>query len=118
MTINSKFKYLGVGEAQYVGIPHDYVLFTEEHQLLKKDTWDKFIEVFTENSDDHDKGWRCEFWGKMMRGACLTYRYHGNEELYAVLEYAVKELLKVQRADGRFSTYSEEVQFNGWDLWG
>ena len=118
MTINSKFKYLGVGEAQYVGIPHDYVLFTEEHQLLKKDTWDKFIEVFTENSDDHDNGWRCEFWGKMMRGACLTYRYHGNEELYAVLEYAVKELLKVQREDGRFSTYSEEVQFNGWDLWG
>ena len=35
-----------------------------------------------------------------------------------MLEYAVRELLKVQRDDGRFSTYSEEKQFNGWDLWG
>ena len=35
-----------------------------------------------------------------------------------LLEYAVKELLKAQRDDGRFSTYSEEKQFNGWDLWG
>ena len=118
MAINNKFRYLGISEAKYTGAPHDYVLFTEEHQLLKKATWDKFIEVFTENSDDHDIGWRCEYWGKMMRGACLTYTYHGSDELYEMLDYAVRGLLKVQRDDGRFSTYSEEAQFNGWDLWG
>ncbi len=115
---NNKFNYLGIAEAKYVGAPHEYVLITERHQLLEKKTWDKFVEVFTENSDDHDIGWRCEYWGKMMRGACLTYRYHGDEELYAMMEYAVRELLKVQREDGRFSTYSEGAQFNGWDLWG
>ena len=118
MTVKNKFNYLGIGEAAYQGAPHDYVLITEKHQLLEKKTWDKFVEVFTENSDDHDMGWRCEYWGKMMRGACLTYRYHGTDELYSMLEYAVRSLLKVQRDDGRFSTYSEEAQFNGWDLWG
>ncbi len=116
--IKNKFSYLGVAEAKYTGAVHDYVLITERHQLLDKKTWDKFVEVFTENSDDHDIGWRCEYWGKMMRGACLTYRYHGDGELYSMLEYAVRELLKVQREDGRFSTYSEEKQFSGWDLWG
>ena len=118
MSVKNTFNYLGVAEAKYTGAPHDYVLITEEHQLLDKKTWDKFVEVFTENSDDHDIGWRCEYWGKMMRGACLTYRYHGDDNLYAMLEYAVRELLKVQREDGRFSTYSEKMQFNGWDLWG
>ena len=118
MTISNKFNYLGIAEAKYSGAPHEYVLFTEKHQLLNKKTWDKFVEVFTEDSDDHDIGWRCEYWGKMMRGACLTYRYHGTDELYEMLDYAVRELLKVQREDGRFSTYSEKMQFNGWDLWG
>lgn len=118
MSIKNKFTYLDIAAAKYSGAVHDYVLITEKHQLLDKKTWDKFVEVFTENSDDHDVGWRCEYWGKMMRGACLTYRYHGDEELYSMLEYAVRELLKVQRDDGRFSTYSEEMQFNGWDLWG
>ena len=118
MSVKNTFNYLGVAEAKYTGVVHDYVLITEEHQLLDKKTWDKFVEVFTENSDDHDIGWRCEYWGKMMRGACLTYRYHGDDKLYAMLEYAVHELLKVQREDGRFSTYSEKMQFNGWDLWG
>ena len=116
--INNKFEYLDVAEAKYSGIVHDYVEITERHQLLDKRTWDKFVAVYTENSDDHDVGWRCEYWGKMMRGACLTYRYHGDEKLYEMLDYAVRELLKVQRDDGRFSTYSEEMQFNGWDLWG
>ena len=116
--ITNKHNYLCPGEAEYSGVPHNYVLITEKHQLLDKRTWDKFVEVFTEDSDDSDVGWRCEFWGKMMRGACLTYRYHATDELYSVLDYAVRKLLKAQREDGRFSTYSEKMQFNGWDLWG
>ena len=118
MSIKNKLEYLTPGSGEYTGPVHDYVLLTESHQLLKKETWDKFIEVYTENSDDHDLGWRCEYWGKMMRGACLTYMYHSSDELYEVLDYAVRGLLAVQREDGRFSTYSEKMQFNGWDLWG
>ncbi len=118
MSVDNKFNFLGVADSEYTGYAHECVLFTEKHQLLKKATWDKFIEAFTENSDDNDIGWRCEYWGKMMRGACLTYTYRGTDELYEVLDYAVRGLLKVQREDGRFSTYSEQMQFNGWDLWG
>ncbi len=116
--IKNKLSYLNTADASYTGIVHDNVLFTEKHQLLNKKTWDKFVEAFTEDSDDNDIGWRCEYWGKMMRGASLTYMYHGTDELYEVLDYAVRSLLKAQRDDGRFSTYSEEKQFNGWDLWG
>ena len=42
MTVENKFNYIGIGEASYVGAPHDYVLITEKHQLLNKSTWDKF----------------------------------------------------------------------------
>ena len=118
MSIKNTFEFLTPASANYVGAVHDYVLITENHQLLDKKTWDKFIEVFTEDSDDHDLGWRCEYWGKMMRGACLTYTYHATDELYSVLDYAVRGLLEAQRDDGRFSTYSEGKQFDGWDLWG
>ena len=106
------------GYAKYEGVADRYVKFTEEHQLLDKETWRRFVEVFRHDSDDFDRGWRCEFWGKMMRGGCLTYMYSGTEELYRALLFAVEDMLTAQRADGRFSTYSEEMQFSGWDLWG
>lgn len=110
--------YLPIGAASYTGAPEDFVRFTMKHQLLDRDTWAKFVKVFTEDSDDEDQGWRCEYWGKMMRGACLTYMYAGDKALYTVLEEAVTSLLAVQRADGRFSTYSKDIQLRGWDLWG
>ena len=69
MPINNKFNYLDVAEAKYTGAPHDYVLITEKHQLLNKKTWDKFVWVFTEDSDDHDIGWRCEYWDQAEFGA-------------------------------------------------
>ena len=106
------------GVAEYGGVADAYVRFTEEHQLCDKETWRRFVEVFRHDSDDFDSGWRCEFWGKMMRGGCLTYMYSGSEELYSALDGAVRDLLTAQRPDGRFSTYSEEKQFSGWDLWG
>ena len=52
MSIKNTFEFLTPASASYVGAVHDYVLITENHQLLDKRTWDKFIEVFTENSDD------------------------------------------------------------------
>ncbi len=109
---------LGPGAARYTGPPDNYVRFAMEHQLLDAQTWEKFVQVFREDSDDFDKGWRGEYWGKMMRGACLTYAYNADEALYAVLETTVRDLLTAQRADGRFSTYSSEAMLDGWDLWG
>lgn len=115
--MKNKLNYLGIGNASYTGVAHDYVQFTESHQLKNRTLWDRFVHVFTEDADN-DHAWRCEYWGKMMRGACLTYMYHPTEELYEVLENAVRGLLDAQREDGRFSTYSTEEEFTGWDMWG
>lgn len=105
-------------EVEFAGICRDYLDFTLGHQLLRPETWADFTRVFTSDSDDGDRGWRCEYWGKMMRGACLCFRATGNEALYALLRDTVGDLLRAQRPDGRISTYSDLCQLTGWDLWG
>ena len=88
-------------------------------QLLDTKVWHLFVEQFRHPGvDDADSGWRCEYWGKMMRGACFTYRVTGDEALYAVLEKTVREMLTAEDPLGRFSTYSVGAEFHGWDLWG
>jgi len=116
--VDNRLSYLDYGAAAYSGIADRYIRFTMSHQLLNPNTWENFVHVFTEDSDDETQGWRCEFWGKMMRGACLIYMYNKDEGLYDVLEKTVRDLLKAQRSDGRFSTYSAENQLHGWDIWG
>ena len=115
--VHGKMQYLKPGAARYTGAADRYVDFTMDHQLLHPETWKKFVRVFRADSDDADLGWRGEYWGKMMRGACLIYRYNQDARLYAVLEETVRDMLSAQRADGRFSTYSREAQLQGWDIW-
>ena len=111
-------QFLEPGDYSPSGVYLDYLDFTLNRQLLKPQTWADFARVFTADSDDRDRGWRCEYWGKMMRGACLCYRAAGNEALYGVLRSTVLDLLAAQRRDGRISTYSDACQLTGWDLWG
>lgn len=106
------------GSVRYEGLMDRYVRFAMEHQLMNEKTWQDFVAVFRADSDDRDNGWRGEYWGKMMRGACLTYRYNRDEGLYSVLEHTVRQMLETQRSDGRFSTYSRKAQLHGWDMWG
>lgn len=88
-------------------------------QLTDTRVWRLFVEQFRHPGvDDADAGWRCEYWGKMMRGACFTYRVTGDEALYAVLEGTVRDMLTAEDPLGRFSTYSTEAEFHGWDIWG
>ncbi len=111
--------YLSPGSAQYEGISKDMLTFTMQHQLMDAGTWQSFVQVYRADSDDEDMGWRCEYWGKMMRGAVLTYQHTGDEALYKVLEDTMRDLLTTARPDGRFSTYSDEKQLSGgWDVWG
>ncbi len=118
MPINNRFSYLPFGAAQYGGAADKYVKFTMEHQLINADTWADFVRVFRADSDVETGAWRCEYWGKMMRGAVLTYTYNKDESLYRVLENTVLDLLSAQREDGRFSTYPADNQLFGWDMWG
>ena len=79
--------------------------------------WERFVQQFKEDSD-YDAGWRCEYWGKMMRGACFVYSYSQNPRLYEVLTDTVKDLLSAQDELGRISSYAVSHEFDGWDLWG
>ena len=92
--------------------------FVTENQLKDAELFKNIINQFRSNVDDDDKGWRCEYFGKIMRGGALTYAYTKDKSLYRVLEEAVKDMLTTQDNLGRFSTYSVEAEFDGWDLWG
>ena len=108
----------GIGEARYTGTADEAVRFTLLHQLLDGALWKRLTDVFGYDSDSVDNGWRCEFWGKTMRGGCLTYRYTGDEALYETLTAAAERLLALQRDDGSFSTYPAGADLCGWDVWG
>lgn len=115
--IQYAYRYLPEGCARYEGAVHDNAAFVLQKQLLDKPLWDKFVYVFTERPDAADLGWRGEYFGKMMRGACLTYRYLPDETLYGVLYETVRGILDAQDANGRITTYPQEQEFCGWDMW-
>ncbi len=107
------------GSAVYTGQLSDAIHYIEQAQLMDPALWSLLVEQFRiGNVDDHDFGWRSEYWGKMMRGACFTYAYTQNETLYRVLEDTVRDLLTTQDQYGRIASYSITKEFHGWDLWG
>ncbi len=92
--------------------------FVKKYQIYDRNLWKKFADQFTRASDLSDNGWRCEYWGKMMRGAASVYAYTKDAELYEILKETVCDILSAVEADGRISTYSREKEFCGWDMWG
>ncbi len=118
MENTQNLRFLPFGAAKYQGEADFFAKFIEEYQLKNTSSWEAFVKVFERGEDDADLGWRCEFFGKMMRGAALTYMYTASDELYAVLEEATRALLSKQSDDGAITTYSKEMEFEGWDLWG
>ena len=113
--IKKIYTYLPNGAAKYENAVHKNAAFILQKQLKDKTLWEKFIHVFEEKADILDNGWRGEYFGKMMRGACLTYRYLPDEELYAILYDTVKGLLATQDNEGRITTYTKETDFHGWE---
>lgn len=111
------FSHLENGSQKYIGTADFYARFILENQLKDRTLWQKFVKVFSTREDGADKGWRGEYFGKMMRGACITYCYLPDEELYAILEGAVRDLLATQDEAGRIATYPVESELCGWDLW-
>ena len=100
------------------GVLGDVFEFTRDKQLMDPALWTKFVAQFQPGVDDEDKGWRCEYWGKMMRGAALVYGCTKDQALYDVLEATVREILTRQDELGRISSYSVENELDGWDIWG
>lgn len=101
----------------FSGCLDNAIKFIEKIQLLDQNLWARFVEQYRMLDADYDNGWRGEYWGKMMRGACLTYSYTRNSKLYNILSDSVKELLDCQETDGRMSTYAKNHEFQDWDMW-
>ena len=107
------------GSSCYEGRTDEMIRFVEGATCMDPSLWALFVAQFRiGNTDDRDGGWRIEYWGKMMRGACFTYAYTQNEELYHILENTVRDLLTTQDKEGRITTYSHEKEFTSWDMWG
>ncbi len=115
--IKKVYEYLPKGAAKYNDLAHESAVFILQKQLKDRTLWKKFVNVFQEKADIVDNGWRGEYFGKMMRGACLTYRYLPDDELYGILYDTVKGLLATQDDEGRITTYTKETEFHGWDMW-
>ena len=116
--IKNKVEMLKDGAFNYTGIVNDTIHLVQEKQLKDAKYWKLFVEQYRKgNVDDHDRGWRGEYWGKMMRGASLTYLYTQDEELYNLLEESVYDLLTTQDELGRFASYSVDCEFSEWDMW-
>ena len=111
------YHYLPAGAARYTGVADAHARFIIEKQLKDRVSWEKFVQVFVERPDVCDWGWRGEYYGKMMRGACLSYRYAPDEELYEILYKTVSGLLDTQDELGRIASYPVSHEFGGWDIW-
>ncbi len=99
----------------YNGLIDEAARFVEKLQLLDKPLWEKVIKVFEYGK--FQKGWHGEYWGKLMRGGCMVYKYTESEELYNTLTDAVKGLLVCQDGEGRISAYDKEYELLDWDVW-
>lgn len=102
---------------KFTGLTEEVFQFVENFHLTDEIHWRRFVEQFRIHSDVEDRGWKGEFWGKMMRGASLVYAYTKNETLYRTLSKTVEDMIESQDALGRISTYTVEEEFTGWDLW-
>lgn len=110
---------LRAGSYDFHGPLRDAMDFIQRRQLLDGKLWKLFVNQFRQGDvDDADRGWRCEYWGKMMRGGCFVWQSNRDPELYEALKATVLDMLSVQDGMGRFSTYSPEKEFDGWDIWG
>lgn len=123
------------------GVWLDAVRFLERNQICDVNLWRVFVDLFRTGADDADGKWRCEYLGKMMRGAAMvlqsrigcrdytqSYRYlpdggmeprpeAGEDRMYLILKDTVRDLLSTADREGQITTYRANA-FTGWDLWG
>jgi len=120
-TENINFDKLFVidGEKEYSGRFQDAVELITKIQLKDPAKWALFVNQFRNGVDGlvDGRGWRGEYWGKMIRGDSMIYRYTHNKELYDILEATVIDMMSARDADGRISSYDRAHEFNAWDIW-
>lgn len=105
------------GSFSCVGIVDDIIKYVEHVQLKDRSIWRMLTDQFGGTDDDEDNGWRGEYWGKLMRGACIVYEYTHDPELYSILLESAEQIIKYADDEGRITAYSKENEFCGWDIW-
>ena len=113
---NCKFDSLPSGVVKLHGAVGNAIRNVAENRIKQID-WNKLVTIFRMRSEN-DNMWRCEFWGKNLRGAIRAWRMTRDPELKNIIRKTVEDLLSAQTADGRISSYPEDKQLGGWDLWG
>ncbi len=111
------YRFLSDSQMQLTGSPDADIAYITDWQLKDRKLWKQFVNQFRLHSDGAEGGWRGEYWGKMMRGACLTWQYTHDPELYSILEETARDLLTARDELGRICTYTTETEFHGWDMW-
>ena len=101
---------------RYNGYADAAIRMVADAQLLRPELWRRFVQQFRQDAD-FDAGWKGEYWGKMMRGACFTWAYTRDSALYAILTQTVADMMASADASGRISSYGADHEFDGWDLW-
>ena len=114
----SEFWFDGNINMKLCGVFSDSVKFIERNQLCEVELWKKFVDQYRIQIDGEQGIWRCEYWGKMMRGACMILAYTKNDGIYRIIEASVRDMLTTQEDNGRFSTYTLDKEFTSWDIWG
>ena len=99
------------------GLADKAAKWLQKEQLMDSAQWAKFVEIYRDQPDADNQGWRGEYWGKMMRGGALIYAYTRDEALYDVLTETLRDLMSAAEADGRISSYARDAEFDSWDLW-
>lgn len=107
----------GNAKVAFRGRIDEAVKFIQSFQLLNSEDWARFVAQFRLQPDPVDFGWRGEYWGKMMRGACFVYSYTRDPQLYAALCQTVEDMMSAAEDNGRISSYPIDAEFQGWDVW-
>lgn len=116
MMNGNQFNFLPAGTVRLSG-PMGVALDRSIHNRLKKINYKHLVDPFRFRNEG-DRGWRCEFWGKIMRSAILSWYDAPDDGLLAIIRDSVADLLSTQTPDGCISSYPEHDQTNNWDVWG
>lgn len=84
---------------------------------LKETSFTRLVEIFHLRNET-DNGWRCEFWGKILRGAILLNSFLKDEEMEKIIDETISDILSTQKEDGSITSYPADKQLQGWNLWG
>lgn len=99
------------------GVLGKTVDFVKQKQLYSTEHWCRFVEQFRKDSDGKSRGWRGEYWGKMMRGACFVYETAPDDRLADILRETAEDMIASADETGRISSYGVDTEYDGWDMW-